>query len=246
MKLAILSDIHGNLEAFRAVLTDVGNQDVDEILNLGDFIDYGPNSNEVSQIIRNSAIKTIIGNHEYIFFDPEEINRFSHNAAVSFKITRENLPRKFVSWIKSLPKIKILNNRTIRCVHGMPPNSVHEYLSYQSQYRLLNIFRELEERIVFVGHTHIQDLIKFNESDQKPVRVRLGKEKYKLEENTKYIVNGGSVGQPREKNKQAKYIIYDTEKELLIPRFVDYEIGKTVAKIRNSDYPDKNADILLP
>lgn len=243
MRIAIISDIHGNLEAFERVLADIEKQNVDKIFNLGDFIDYGADSEQVAKIIMASDIESIIGNHEYPFIKSMEINRFGLNALQSFEITRENLSDEIVSWIKKLPKIIVYKG--CRFVHGMPPDSVNQYLTYQSKYELVNRFLEMNEKIAFIGHTHLQKLVKFNKKDMSISISGIPDKLIKLDNKHKYIVNVGSVGQPRSNNKQSKYVIYDRKENTLQSRKLDYDVAKTVEKIRNSGYPESNADILF-
>ena len=243
MRIALISDIHGNLEAFRAVLADIDKQNIDKIYNLGDFIDYGADSEEIARYIMNSEIESIIGNHEYPFIKPSEANQFTNKAYRSFQITKENLSEDIIAWIKDLPKVKIYKN--IRFVHGMPPDSVDIYLTYQSKYELMNRFREMEEEIAFIGHTHIQKIVKFHKKNMNITVSGFSTKPVKLDKKHKYIVNVGSIGQPRSSNKRAKYVIYDLESHTLHNRQLDYDAEKAAEKIRKAGYPDSNASILL-
>ncbi|MCF7886105.1 MAG: metallophosphatase family protein [Candidatus Marinimicrobia bacterium] len=244
MRIAVISDVHGNLEAFRTVLEDIKKKNIDRIYNLGDFVDYGADSEEVARIIMESDMESIIGNHEYPFIDATEINLFSPNALQSFRITKTSLSDEVISWIKQLPKVKIYNN--CRFVHGLPPDSVNKYLTYQSKYELMNRFRQMEEQIAFIGHTHIQKVVKYNKKEMSISIVSLHNKPLNLSNEFKYIVNVGSIGQPRSSNKQAKYVIYDKNKNLLEGIFLDYDIDTAVEKIQKAGYPDFNARILKP
>ena len=242
MRIAVISDIHGNMEAFLAALADIAEQNVDKIYNLGDFIDYGADSEQVARKIMDSDIETIIGNHEYPFFDPTLVNNFSPTAYQSFQITKKMLSDEVIAWIKSLPKVKIF--RSCRFVHGMPPDSVDIYLSYQSKYELLNRMLEMEEKIAFIGHTHIQKVVKFNKKDMNISLTGFHNHKFKLDDKHKYIINAGSIGQPRSSNKKAKYVIYDLEEQIITTRYLDYDVDAAVKKIKDAGYPDRNARIL--
>lgn len=242
MRIAVISDIHGNMEAFQAALDDIAEHNVDKIYNLGDFIDYGADSEQVARKIMNSDIETIIGNHEYPFFDPTLVNNFSPTAYQSFQITKKMLSEEVITWIKSLTKVKIFRN--CRFVHGMPPDSVDTYLSYQSKYELLNRMLEMDEKIAFIGHTHIQKVVKFNKKDMNIFLTGFRDHKVKLDDKHKYIINAGSIGQPRSSNKKAKYVIYDLDDQIVTTRYLDYDVDTAVKKIKDAGYPDRNARIL--
>ena len=242
MRIAVISDIHGNLEAFKAVLADIEEQNIDKIINLGDFIDYGADSEQVARIIKDKGIETIIGNHEYPLIKTGEINRFGLNALQSFEITKDNLSDEIITWIKNLPKIIVYKG--CRFVHGMPPDSVNQYLTYQSKYELVNRFLAMNEKIAFIGHTHLQKIVTFTKSDMGISISSLRKGPVKIDDEHKYIVNVGSIGQPRSSNKKAKYVIYDMDERLLQSRYLDYDVNTAVEKIRKAGYPESNANIL--
>ena len=241
MKLAVISDIHGNLEAFQEVLRDIDSQETDRIISLGDFIDYGPNSNEVTFELIHHFIPSILGNHEYALINEHILHSFSKIAYDSMQITKSLLSDTVIEYIKTLPLFLIIEN--IRFVHGIPPDSALEYISQFPTPILSYVFESFPEKIAFVGHTHTLglytydgDLVTFSPIHEGDTTLDPAK---------RYIINAGSVGQPRNSNKQAKYIIYDTESMMVTVRFISYNARKTVKKIRALGFPEINATRLL-
>ncbi len=237
MRLAVIADIHANYTALQAVLADIDQQGVDEIINLGDFIDYGPRPEDVTRRLIERNIPSIIGNHEAAVIDPRVQESFAAHAYQSFQITRQMLSEQTVAYIKSLPRVIIKHQ--LRFVHGVPPDSVHDYIIYQSKHKLYYIFQSLAEPLAFVGHTHVLTL--FSWDGEQAVASQLPQGETALEKGYKYIINVGSVGQPREHNKQAKYVIYDSRKQRLDVRFIDYDTARTAAEIRQAGLPEYNA-----
>jgi len=241
MKFAVISDIHGNLEAFQAVLCDIEAQQADRIISLGDFIDYGPNPNEVTFELIHNFIPSILGNHEYALINDYILRSFSRVAYDSMQITRSLLSDIVLEYINTLPLFLIIEN--IRFVHGVPPNSALEYISQFPTLILSYVFESFPERIAFVGHTHTLGLYTYNGDSVTFSPIHEGD--ITLDSTKRHIVNAGSVGQPRDRDKHAKYVIYDTDTDNLKVRYVSYDVQETVKKIRRAGFPDYNATRLL-
>jgi len=241
MKLAVISDIHGNLEAFQEVLRDIEAQETNRIISLGDFIDYGPNPNEVTFELIHNFIPSILGNHEYALINEHILRSFSRIAYDSMQITKSLLSDIVTEYIKTLPLFLIIEN--IRFVHGIPPDSALEYISQFPTPILSYVFESFPEKIAFVGHTHTLGLYTYDGDSVTFSHIHEGDTA--LDPAKRYIINAGSVGQPRNSNKQAKYIIYDTESMMVTVRFISYNARKTVKKIRDLGFPEINATRLL-
>lgn len=220
-KLALIADIHGNLEAFGAVLDDM--PEVEKILCAGDFVGYGPEPNEVLEIARSKEIISVRGNHDHAVIS-EKYGDLNELARKSAKWTRQNLKSKNLDFLKDLPKKITLEEEgyEIFIAHGTPRKPLKEYIYPGSSNRaLVNITRGTNSNIIILGHTHVP-----------------------LEETiqNKYIINPGSVGQPRDKNPDASYMILSLGKEKKVLRKrISYNIDKTERKIKNSGLPEKFA-----
>lgn len=240
MKLAVLSDIHGNMEAFRQVLADVERLGLKEMICLGDCIGYGPDPEMVIAEIRRRNIPTVLGNHEMAVVDPAHLDWFNPKARISLEKTLTMLSDASMAFIKTLPYSRIVSGA--RFVHGYPPDSARTYLFQKTAPALRTTFEEMAESICFLGHTHQLELIRY---DGRQV------ERYPLREGTtcfdpgcRYMVNVGSVGQPRDGTNQAKYAIWDREGGCIEVRFIPYDIAATVSRIRAAGLPEAHAERL--
>lgn len=232
MRRAILSDIHGNLEALEAVLADVQAQGVDEIACLGDIVGYGPNPRQCVDKVMSFAW-SVLGNHDQgALYDPEG---FSSGAERAIFWTRDQLEnadedRDLVSrrweYLSELPRVK--RDGRLMFVHGSARNPLSEYVFPEDIYnpRKLERIFALIERFCFQGHTHVPGV--FTEDGKFLSPAEIGN-KYTLA-GTKAMFNVGSVGQPRDGDPRASYVIQtDTQVEF---RRVPYAFEKTIEKIR--------------
>ncbi len=240
MKIAVISDIHGNLEAFNAVMDDIGNREIDDIICLGDIIGYGPDPEAVVRRIRDLKIKTIMGNHELGLFDEKERRMFNATALKGVAITESLLSRESMDFLQRLPDNRIDHGCCF--VHGFPPDDNNTYLFQKSNKALSKVFQTLDQDLVFVGHTHELEIDAWD--GKRVERWSLAQEEVDLDRE-KYIINAGSVGQPRDGDNRAKYIIWDQEKRIITVRFVAYDIKSTADKIIKLGFPKFYASRLL-
>ena len=240
MKIALISDIHGNYEAFNEVLADMQSFEISQVLCLGDCIGYGPEPEAVMSEIRSRNIPTIMGNHELGVCSSKQLNWFNPLARQSIVMTIDMLSDISLRMIKQLPYVHLVSH--FRCVHGYPPESAKTYLFQKLPYQLIKTFKAMKEKICFVGHTHDLDLIEFD--GQQVERRSLGEERLTLDDNLQYIINIGSVGQPRDGSNQAKYALFDPDTGELEIRYVDYDIAATVEKIKAAGLPESHANRL--
>jgi predicted phosphodiesterase len=227
MRLAIISDIHGNLEAFNEVLADIDRLDIEQSICLGDNIGYGPDPEEVLNLLRSRNIPSVIGNHELGILDKHTLSHFNPLAAKVLMQTEEMLSNESRAFIKELP-VSLTSNGAL-FVHGCPPDSVDTYLFELASWEFKKIFKETTNDIFFVGHTHELQLISF--SGEQVIRQYLNRGTLRLNEDERYIINAGSVGQPRDGNNNAKYVIWDDTDKTIEVRFIPYDIEKTAKKI---------------
>ncbi|MCA8997785.1 MAG: metallophosphoesterase [Planctomycetaceae bacterium] len=227
---AIISDIHGNLEALEAVLADIRSQNIPEIYCLGDIIGYGPNPRECIDLVVENCQVTILGNHDQAaLFDPDGFNAGAERAIFWTRSMLESGdPRgneERWEFLGELPRMK--REQEFLFVHGSARNPLNEYVfpeDIYNQRKMERIFG-LVDRYCFQGHTHIPGGF-FEDYDFKsPEELN-----YKLElGNQKVLVNVGSVGQPRDGINRSSYVVLD-DKTVHFRR-VDYDFEKTISKI---------------
>ena len=237
MRLAVISDIHGNMDAFEQVLADITRSDVDNIISLGDNIGYGPEPDLVVKTVQARNIPSVVGNHELAVAKPKYLDWFN-------PVARESL-EKTIKLLSDLSIRYILKQNThlvsfgCRFVHGFPPASALLYMFQVSDHRKKQIFDKLDERICFIGHTHTLEMISYDGNRVKYHPLIKGINH--LSEDQKYILNIGSVGQPRDGDNRAKYVIWDSSRDTIEVKYIPYDIATTVEKIRAAGLPDEHA-----
>jgi predicted phosphodiesterase len=239
-KIAIISDVHGNMEAFEQVLADIGRLKVDVVISLGDNIGYGPEPDRVIQSIRQHAISSVQGNHELAIIEPNYLNWFNAAAQQSLKKTLKLLSEPSIEFIAQMNVY--LSEYGCRFVHGFPPDSPLTYSFQVSEGKTKNALDELSEGRCFIGHTHTLDVITYD--GQKLEYGSLNEGLNILDSHLKYIISVGSVGQPRDGDNRSKYVIWDSSDDTVQVRFVTYDIGAVVKKIHAAGLPQEHAERL--
>ena len=232
---AIISDIHGNIEALQAVLADIQQRGIDEIYCLGDVIGYGPNPRECIDLVMDTHM-CLLGNHDQgALFDPEGFNAGAERAIFwTRKMLETGDPKgneKRWDFLGELPRIHREPNFLF--VHGSARNPLNEYVfpeDIYNQRKMERIFA-LVEKYCFQGHTHIPGVFTENLNFLAPEEVDFA---YQLG-GQKVLVNVGSVGQPRNGDSRSSYVILDdsADDSSVVVRFcrVEYDYEKTIEKI---------------
>ena len=241
MRIAVISDIHANQDAFKQVLTDIEKSNIDNTICLGDNIGYGPEPEQVVAMIKDHNIPTVMGNHELAVIDQNYLSLFNPLARKSLLRTIELLSEETINFISGLEPFLI--RYECRFVHGYPPDSAAMYLFQVSEDELLLTFKQMKERICFLGHTHRLEIIDFN--GQIVTHIPLTNRIITLERNHQYIINIGSVGQPRDGNSCAKYVIWDSLNDTIEAKFIFYDIVSVMDKIIATGLPIEHAVRLL-
>lgn len=237
MKIAVISDVHGNLEALSAVIENIAKQPVDCLISLGDNIGYGPDAEKVTQLVRRYGMKSVLGNHEKALFDLETYDSLNFQAQENNMQIRTMLTEESLAYYQALPLFIDLEDMYF--VHGFPPDSVTDYLFNVEDEELKSYFQTTQSCMCFVGHTHKLGLVSWD--GVAVSKGRLGAGKYQLKQECRYIVNAGSVGQPRDKNNMAKYVLWDNDLRELEVKFVAYDSAPTIAKIEQLGFPSTYA-----
>lgn len=240
MRLGIFSDIHGNLEAFRAVLDSMSRQELDRTVCLGDMVGYGPDPEEVIRGVRELQCDTVLGNHEASLLTEKARNWMNFEARENSIRTAQLISEASLEYCRGLPSS--LQTSDALFVHGYPPDSVFAYLYNQSDRRIEELFASPAASLYFVGHTHELQLVR--QQAGKIIRGPLFEGIVTLDKDLKYIVNAGSVGQPRDGDKRAKYVIWDNKTRNLEVVFVAYDCRDTIRKIHELGFPDVYAERL--
>lgn len=238
MRVAIISDIHGNLDAFGQVLRDIDASGIDAVVCLGDNVGYGPEPEQVIRQVRARKIPCVMGNHERAVSDCAHLNWFNPAARISLQKTMTMLSQESINYINGMKSSLVVYQS--RFVHGFPPDSTDIYLFQVPHHTLNQTFKEMKERLCFVGHTHELKLIGFDGKVSQRIPLKVGVVKH-LHKDRKYIINVGSVGQPRDGNNNAKYVIWNTSEDSLEVRFVPYDIAAVVGKILAAGFPEVHA-----
>jgi diadenosine tetraphosphatase ApaH/serine/threonine PP2A family protein phosphatase len=236
MRYLVLSDVHGNLQAFRAVLADAppGLR----VWCLGDVVGYGPNPNECIELLRSLDHECIVGNHDWAAMNRIDLQEFNPDAQRSVQWTQEQLTSASLAYLESLPVS--LERGQFTLVHGSPREPIWEYILYPPIARLNFAF--LSTPHCFVGHTHVPVLFSFRDRGNEHVceMERLSESGPQSLGNGRLIINPGSVGQPRDGDARASYAILDTEELTLEYRRVSYEIEKTQSLMQKAGLPYRN------
>lgn len=238
MRIAVLADIHANLEALEAVAGHAASQNIDRYVFLGDAIGYGANPNECMEWAGRQAPFFLMGNHEKAVIDLELREWFNPDAKEAIVWTAKVLQERHRQTIRELSYLRIQDGLVF--AHGTPeePEKFHYLMTYHDAVRA---FRSFENRISFVGHTHVPSF--FTYPSRKAGHFPGGV--LKLEPAERYILNPGSVGQPRDGDRRAAYGIYD-DRNLTFEIFrLEYDNEKAARKIRKAGLPKFLADRLL-
>jgi predicted phosphodiesterase len=229
VRVALLSDIHSNLEALDAVLVSL--PEVDRVVVLGDIVGYGPDPNGVISRLRAIGARAVRGNHDQAMLESATIEWFNPHAAAAARWTQSVLTPESWRYLRGLPSHGRVGRH--RAVHGSP-NKPYFWEYILDDLQALEILVKLGRRWCFFGHTHLPRIFT-EEGEQIP---SLGGW---LPLPPSALVNPGSVGQPRDGNSKASFAVADLDKEAVRFYRVAYDIASTQAKIREAGLPEFEA-----
>lgn len=235
MRILVISDIHANLPAFESVLKDARGK-WDKIWCLGDLVGYGPNPNECVALLRTHEHISLSGNHDWAALGKLDINDFNEEARKAALWTRDMMTAETREFLEALPPNRVIDKFTQ--AHGSPRHPIWEYIiDYETA---LENFAHFDTPYCLVGHTHIPILL----AQKGPFEIAVFNPSYKETiylEDTRLIINPGSVGQPRDSDPRAAYAILDKEELTWEFYRVDYPIKKTQEQIRDAGLPESLA-----
>jgi len=237
---AVISDIHGNLEALEAVLQDFPDG-LEEIYCLGDVIGYGASPNECCDMVRSYEMPVISGNHDLAVTDlSTDLAWFNPVAAAAIEWTREQLTKENADFLRTRPRT-LQKERTL-FVHGSVRDPDEYILNGAVARENLAILQAEypDVRVCFFGHTHVKAVA------PSPNGPSSGSHDILDLSDGPYLVNPGSVGQPRDGDTFASYVLVEDTQDgaRVIYRFVEYDVGKAQTKIRAAGLPEMLADRL--
>ncbi len=242
MRYLILSDIHGNWEALEAVIRDAAS-DFDEILCCGDLVGYGADPNRVVEWARECAKTVVRGNHDKACAGLDDLEWFNPVARAAAVWTGQNLTPENLEYLRNLPRGPVVMD-SFQILHGSPLDE-DDYLV--STFAVSQVTAYLERPISFFGHTHLQGgFLCHRNGVRRLARPGLGETRrtVEIEHDPFYLINPGSVGQPRDGDPRAAYLAYDRDNRLFEFRRAPYDIRKAQAKIREAGLPELLADRL--
>lgn len=232
MRILVISDIHANLTALDAVLTDAG--EFDAAWCLGDLVGYGPDPNEcIAKVRALPNLRCIIGNHDAAALDQIDTKTFNLEARQALEWTQKTLTETSVSFLSSLQQKIEINNVTL--THGSPRHPVWEYLM-DSQTAALN-FDYFSTPYCFVGHTHLP--VVYTREEKKLV-VYKPTPNNKITLSPRTIINPGSVGQPRDHDPRAAYVIYNPGENTWDYRRLTYDIPAVQTRMADAQLPERH------
>jgi len=207
MRTALLSDIHSNLEALLAVIADLREENIDTVVFLGDIVGYGASPNECIRLIDELADTIIAGNHDWACAGKNTIQGFNPRARAAAEWTRKKLTAENRGFLLSLP-LKEKNDDAVY-VHATPcfPES-WDYVTSRSEAKFC--FESFSAKLCFIGHSHIPAIFTLP-PDRK--MIAQSPDTLMISDDSRHIINCGSIGQPRDNNPMAAYGIYDSKKK---------------------------------
>lgn len=244
MRILIISDIHANLEALEACLQVAPSHD--RVFNLGDIVGYGANPNEVTERARALGTVFVRGNHDKACSGVSNMEDFNPIAGLAVLWTRQKLTADNLQFLRDLPQGPILPLENVECVHGSPRDEDEYVLMRREAYSMLS---HADAPVTFFGHTHIQGGFWIDDNNETEGAIEMkypsaeGKQEFTLNltDAGKYMINPGSVGQPRDGDPRAAFAIYDTDKNSVTYHRVPYDIAAAQEKIFAAGLPERLA-----
>lgn len=231
MRILIVSDIHANLIALEKVMASAGQYDV--IWCLGDTIGYGPDPNQCIEHMRHAQV-AICGNHDLACVGELDLDDFNPDARAANVWNGKQISKANREWLRKLSS-QVRVDDTFTLAHASPRDPVWEYLLSVEQ--ALANFTLFDTQICFIGHSHVQLGFRLTPNGECERFLAVDVNVIDLSDDCRYIINPGSVGQPRDYDSRAAYAIIDLSAGTLEFQRVEYDIKKTQKKMYDADLP---------
>jgi diadenosine tetraphosphatase ApaH/serine/threonine PP2A family protein phosphatase len=242
VRYLILSDVHANWEALDAVIRESGGR-YDRALCCGDLIGYGADPNRVVDWVRENCAVTVRGNHDKASSGLDDLEWFNPVARRAAMWTQETLTPENMQWIRALPTGPV-DCEDFQVLHGSPYDE-DEYVVAATE--ASQAFEYLQRRIAFFGHTHLQGGFIWNHSRVETIprtSLRTDRQTLEIDPECAYLLNAGSVGQPRDGDPRAAFAIYDAGAHMVTFFRAEYDVAGAQKRIRDAGLPDVLADRL--
>ncbi len=235
VRYLVISDIHGNLAALDAVLADADSRDVDQMWCLGDVVGYGPCPNEcISRLQDATDYHCVAGNHDWAAISRIDIAEFNPSAKTACQWTGQQLSPENRAYLENLPTRIVEGNYTL--VHGSPREPIWEYIIYPSTAQLN--FQFFDTQLCLAGHTHAPAIFREETPEHKfEISIPVPGEPIQIDDE-RLIVNPGSVGQPRDGDPQAAYMVFDEDAKVIEYHRVPYDVAVTQALMMEEGLPE--------
>jgi predicted phosphodiesterase len=242
MRYLILSDIHANQEALLAVLARVRRKRWDKAIVLGDVVGYGANPNQAVDLVRGlRPLIAIRGNHDKVCAGVENGEMFNRVALQAALWTRRKLSPQNLRWLQALPEGPAVVDGSFAIAHGTP---IDEDAYIFGEIEALNVFRQTSFPLCFFGHSHFPVIFGLSPDAIQTVLTNSLAFRFRLEPDLRYLVNPGSIGQPRDGNPLASFAMFDSETRVVSIYRVPYRIERAQGKILGAGLPRPLADRL--
>jgi predicted phosphodiesterase len=242
MRYLVFADIHGNQEAFLTVLKFIQKKKIDYYLFLGDMVGYGASPNEIIQKIQVlKPLSLIRGNHDKAVCGLDSVETFNPIAASAIFWTKEKILKKNHNYLCRQKQGPLFVHDTITICHGAPFDE--DYYIF-GEFDAAEAFEHIKTPLCFFGHTHFPFVYAEKDGVVEGTFIEGETAEVKLEKDVRYLVNPGSVGQPRDRNPHASFAIYDSEARLLKFQRLEYNIEEAQRKILAERLPPALAERL--
>jgi predicted phosphodiesterase len=233
MIYGVFSDIHGNYEALKAVLDFFRKNEVKSFICCGDLVGYGPQSSEcVREVMRLKSARVVLGNHDAALTGRLEMRWFNTNAVASLEFARKTMSGAELAWLADLPET--LETADFTMFHGSPRKPLTEYMLSEAMFsENLSYWRVSP---CFVGHSHLPVYFRQSEGEPPETDFLLPMAKVRLD-GLRYVLNPGSVGQPRDGNPRASCGLYDSGRKTFEVFRMDYDAAKTQDLMKAAGLP---------
>jgi predicted phosphodiesterase len=239
MRVAIVSDIHGNRHAFEAVLDAIEASDCEEMWCLGDLVGYGAEPDACVELARRHAVICLAGNHDLGVRGDLPLEDFSRGAALAARWTQETITPETLEYLKSLEPLNL--DEPVGLYHASPRDPVWEYVLSALQADLC--LDSQAQRVCLIGHSHVALSFSRFPGEAATGQTRTAEEELELDTG-QWLVNPGSVGQPRDGDPRAAWLELDLDGWRAVYRRIDYDIEGAAAAIRAARLPDSLAERL--